>query len=191
MTFFFSIFIQFFLLYSCNTKRSGNVIKHNLRTSTNERTHFFIKKISLTLYSRKGWCFCGVWVMVGETYTQRGLFLIFSSGNQRVPTLALPCRLVRDELTGWVSLVQLQFSAFCLNLTAWFSSRGLHPVTHLLYPSALIVLPCLLITTCQLVKAHGVIRSEPKIHGIYNITFSLWSNSVAKFDTTYPSYTQS
>ena len=31
------------LLYSRNTNISGNIIKHNLRTSMNERTHFFIK----------------------------------------------------------------------------------------------------------------------------------------------------
>ena len=50
------------------------------------------------------------------------------------------------------------------NLTAWFSSRGLLPVTHLLYPSVLIMLSCLLITTWQLVKAHGVTWNESKIH---------------------------
>ena len=58
----------------------------------------------------------------------------------------------------------------CPNLTAWFSSRGLLPVTHLFDLSALIVLSCLLITTWQLVKAHGVIRNEPQIHGICYIT---------------------
>ena len=36
-----------------NTNISWDIIKHNMRTSMNERTHFFIK-ISLTLYSRKG-----------------------------------------------------------------------------------------------------------------------------------------
>ena len=48
------------LLYSRNTTTytniSWNIIKHKIRTSMNERTHFFIKNISLTLYSRKGWC---------------------------------------------------------------------------------------------------------------------------------------
>ena len=52
------------LLYSHNTNTSGNIIKHNLWTSRNKQTHFFIKNISLTLYSRKGWCFvlCERWV---------------------------------------------------------------------------------------------------------------------------------
>ena len=35
------------MLYSHNTNTSGNIIKHNLRTSKNEQTHFFIK-ISLS-----------------------------------------------------------------------------------------------------------------------------------------------
>ena len=73
-------------------------------------------------------------------------------------------------LIGCVSLARRRFSVLCPNLTAWFSSRGLLPVTHLLYPSALVVLSCLLITTWQLVKAHGITRNEPKIHGICYIT---------------------
>ena len=60
------------------------------QTSMNERTHFFYKTyISLTLYSRKAWCFCDVWEMGGETYTQRGDFffpylLLGASGCQRL-----------------------------------------------------------------------------------------------------------
>ena len=49
------------------------------------------------------------------------------------------------------------------------TSRGLLPVTHLLDRTALSS-PCLLITTWQLVKAHGVIRNEPKIYVICYIT---------------------
>ena len=58
------------VLYSRNTNTSGNIIKYNLRTSMNERTHFSVK-IYLILYSRKGWCFF-------------------------FPTVAPPCKLVRD-----------------------------------------------------------------------------------------------
>ena len=36
------------MLYSRNTNISGNIIKHYLRTSMNERTHSFIKKIYLS-----------------------------------------------------------------------------------------------------------------------------------------------
>ena len=51
------------LLYSRNTSISRNIIKHNLWTSMNEKAHFFIKNISLTLYPQKSWCFCDVWGM--------------------------------------------------------------------------------------------------------------------------------
>ena len=43
----------------------AETIKHNLRTSMNERTHLF-KNISLKLYSRNGWCFWGAWKMSGN-----------------------------------------------------------------------------------------------------------------------------
>ena len=36
-------FLSKLMLYSRNTNISRNIIKHNLRTSMNERTHFFIK----------------------------------------------------------------------------------------------------------------------------------------------------
>ena len=50
-----------------------NIIKHNIRTSMNERTHFFIKNISLTLYSRKGWC----WLCVrGELETGTDCYIL-------------------------------------------------------------------------------------------------------------------
>ena len=60
-----------FMLYTRNTNTRGNIIKHNLRTSMNERNTLLYKNISYTLYSRKGWCFCGVWEMDGETYILR------------------------------------------------------------------------------------------------------------------------
>ena len=102
-----------------------------------------------------------------DIYSERGLLSRSSSGSQGWQRLQ---PLIRDNLIGCVSHARLRFSSLCLNLIAWFSSRGLLPVTHLLYPSALIVLPCLLITTWQLVKAYGVTRNEPKIHGICFIT---------------------
>ena len=112
--------------------------------------------------------------MSGETYTQReDLFFPYllprASGCQLLHPLASSSE---TPLIGCVSLARLRFSALCLNLTTWFSSRGLLPVTHLLYPSALIVLSCLLITTWQLIKVHGVTRNEPKIHGICYITLN-------------------
>ena len=71
-------------------------------------------------------------------------------------------------LVCYASLARLWFSALSLNLTAWFSSRDLLPVTHLLYPSALITL---LFTNHNVTACHGVTRNEPKIHVICYITF--------------------
>ena len=142
----------------------------------NKRTNTLLykKNISLTLYSRKGWCFCGVWVMSGETYTQRNdlFFPYLLPGARRGQRFHPPASSSETPLIDCVSLARLRFSALCLNPTAWFSSRGLLPVTHLLYPTALIVLsyPCLFITAEQLVKARGVTWNEPKIHVICYIT---------------------
>ena len=147
------------MLYSRNTNTSGNIIKHDLRTLMKDRTHFSIK---IHLTHSKGlmflWCVREGW---WDIYSDRRLLPISSSGIQGVKTLAPPGKLVRDDLIGCVSLARLRFSALSLNLTSWFSSRGLLPVTHLLYPCALAVLPCLLITMWQPVKTHRVTRNEP------------------------------
>ena len=109
--------------------------------------------------------------MGGETYTQREDFFPYllpgARGCQRLHPLASS---PETPLISCVSLARQRFSALCLNLTAWFSPSGLLPVTHLLYPSALIVLSCLLIKMWHLVKTHEVTRNEPKIHGIFYIT---------------------
>ena len=135
----------------------------------NERTHFFIKiYLSHFILERVNVSVvCERWG--GETYTQREDFffpylLPGSRGCQHLHPLASS---TETPLIVCVSLARLRFSA---NLTAWFSSRGLLPVTHLLYQSVLIVLPCLLITTWQLVIAHVVPRNEPKIYGLCYIT---------------------
>ena len=129
--------------------------------------------------------FVACWEIDGETYTQREDFffpylLPGARGCQRLHPLASS---TETPLSGCVSLARLRFSALCLNMTAWFSSRGLLPVTHLLYPNALIVLPYLLITTWQLVKAQGVTRNEPKIHGICYI---ISSHSLYSLSDKYP-----
>ena len=89
---------------------------HDLRNSMNERTHFFIKiykNLSLTLYSRKGWCFCAVWEMGGETYTQWEDFffpylLPGARGCQPLHPLA---RSSETPLINCGSLARLRFSA--------------------------------------------------------------------------------
>ena len=73
-----------------------------------------------------------------DIYSERGLLLpISSSRSQGVPTLAPPCKLVRDACDRLRVPRSTAIFCHCLNLTAWFSSRDLLPVTHLLYPSAL------------------------------------------------------
>ena len=43
------------LLYSRNTNISRNIIKHNIRTSMNERTHFFIKIYDVSYVWEMSW----------------------------------------------------------------------------------------------------------------------------------------
>ena len=124
------------MLYSHNDNKSGNIIKHNLRTSMNEQTHFFIKihlsqRVNVSL--------------VGERWVERHIL------RERIPSSHIffwevggpnACNHLQAKapLIGCVSLARHWFSALCLNLPAWFSSSGLLLITHLLYKTALIVL---------------------------------------------------
>ena len=159
------------MLYNTNT--SGNIIKDNDEIQWTNETHFFIKKYISHFILEKGPQFVVSWEIDGETYTQREDFFTYllpgARGCQRLHPLQARQRRP-NPLIGCVSLTRLRFSALCPNLTAWFSSRDLPPVTHLLNPTALIALSCFLITTWQLVKAHGVTRNEPKNpwHMLYN-----------------------
>ena len=123
------------------------------------------KNISLTLYSRKGWCFCGVWEMSGETYTKRDdLFFPYllpgASGCERLHPLqarqrhlwsaachSLDCD-SQHSVQIWPrgSLVSFRLHT-CCNRVLWLRF-------------------CLLIKMWQLAKAYGVTRNEPKIHVI-------------------------
>ena len=54
-----------------------------MTTSMNKRTHFFIKNISLTLYSRKGWC----WLCVrGELETRTDCYILTQSSSDHSST---------------------------------------------------------------------------------------------------------
>ena len=143
------------------------------------------KNISLSFYSRKGHTVCCNFDRDAETYTQRGdfflphIFFLEPRGCQRLHPH--PCKPYhqRQHKRLWSVAYSWLNSRFWLN---WLSksdgvvliSRGLLPDTHVLdrltpthLPS-----PCLLITTWQLVKAHGVIRNEPNIHvNSHYITF--------------------
>ena len=117
----------------------------------NERN---IPVYNLSFYSRKRPTVCFSWETDVETYTQREDFFPYllpgTRGFQRLHPLASSWE---TPLIGCVSLARLRFFVLCPNLTAWFSSRGLLPVTHLLYPTASIALPCLLITTWKLCQS--------------------------------------
>ena len=67
-------------LHNTYTNICGNIVNNNIRTSMNERTHFFIKNILLTLYSRKGDVSC-VWEVSWRrghtaTYWPKGILTI-------------------------------------------------------------------------------------------------------------------
>ena len=74
--------------YTCR-----KIIKRNLRTSMNERTHFFIKIYLSHIILKR----VDISVVVWEMGRESGLLLPISfSRSQRVPTLAPPCKLVGD-----------------------------------------------------------------------------------------------
>ena len=99
--------------------------------------------------------------------------LISSSGSQGVSTLAPPCKRYRQKrpnpLIGWVCLVRIPIlctlsKSDCVVLITW------SPFGYTHFGPDVLSSCCLLITTWQLVKAHGVTRNEPKIHVICYIT---------------------
>ena len=153
----------------------------------NERTYFFIKIcISQTLFSK---VVCERWVErhILRKRTSSHIFFQEPGGCQRLHPLASSSE---TPLVSCVSLVWLQFSALSLNLTAWFSSRDLLPVTHLFDPSALIVLSCLLIKMWLLenpwhmlyntiLKVFGMTqpRIEPRSPGTLVNTLPIWPMS--------------
>ena len=147
------------LLYNHIHIQRGNIIIHNLRTSMNQRTHYFIKiHISHTLFSS---VVCQRWVErhILRERTSSHIFFREPGRCQRLHPLASSAE---TPLVGCVSLTQLWFSGLCLNLTAWFSSRDLLLVTHLFDLSALIVLSCLLIKMWQLAKHTGSLGTNRK-----------------------------
>ena len=134
-------------------------------------THIF-KNTSLILFLLL------IWEIDGETYTEWGLLLVpyillGARGCQCLHPLA--SRIVRDV---WDASDRLHVSASTLDtlllsksdhIIIMWSPSGYTPVGPNCpdrLPS-----PCLLITTWQLAKAHGVTRNEPKIHVICYITY--------------------
>ena len=138
--------------------------------------------ISLILFSKGAHSLLLVWEIDGETYTQRRNFFL-----SRIffwePGCAIACASLKaissDDLTPLIGFMSLAWLPILWPLSksdcVVLISHGLLPLTHLLgYPDTL-QSPCLLITTWQLVKAHGVTRNELKIHVICYITIITWN----------------
>ena len=104
-----------------------------------------------------------------DIYSKRGLLSISSSRSQGVPTTAPSCKLVGDA-SDWLRVPHsTAVFCLCLNLTAWFSSRRILSVTHLLYPSTLIALLFTNqnTTACQSTRGH-LEGTENPCHMLYN-----------------------
>ena len=153
-----------------------NIIKDN------ERTKHFLIKIYLSFYSRKGPQFVvslrNRW---RDIYSERGLLLVpylfpGARGCQRLHPLA--SRIVGDDLTPLIDCVSKAWLPNSLprsksdHVVITWSPSGYISVG----PDSSDALPssCLLITTWQLVKAHGVTRNEPEIYVICYITDIVW-----------------
>ena len=146
-----------------NINTIGNIIKHDLRLQWTNETHFCIN-ISLILFS-KGPTVCSLFgrKMKRDIRRERTSSHIFF--REQVGVNACTPLQARQRRPDWLCVSgSTRILCFCLNLTVWFSSRDLLPVTHLLYPTALIVLSylCLLITAWQLLKAQGSLGMNRK-----------------------------
>ena len=112
--------------------------------------------------------------MGGETlYLEKGLLLLISSSrSQGVPTLASPCKLIRDaygrlRAPRSTAILCTLSKSHCMVLIPW-SPSGYTPVQPEC-PDHAVLFTNQNVTVCQ---AHRVTRKEPKIHGICYITFS-------------------
>ena len=140
-------------------------------------SHFILEKGPRSVVS---------WEIDGETYTQRGYFFLshIFFREPGVPTFASPppgSRVIREVRNATDRLRvpgptpdSLALSKSDLVIITW-SPSGYTPVG----PDCLDVLSslCLLITTWQLVKAHGVTRNKLKIHVIcyiYIYIYIIW-----------------
>ena len=125
-----------------HTYTIGNIIKDNDKRNTS-----LYKYISHPLFSKEPTACCCLRDRWRDISQREDFFFPYllpgARGCQRLHPLASSSE---TPLIGCVSHARLWFSARCLNLTTRFSSRGLLLVTYLLYPSALIVMSCLLIT---------------------------------------------
>ena len=161
------------VVYS-HTNTSGNIIKHYLRTSMNDRTHFFIKNISHTFILERV-----EFSVVCERWVERHILRERTSSSHiffREPGGANACAHLQARQRQPDRLrVPRSTAIFCLSKPARVvlitrSPSGYTPIRSECpdAPSS----SCLLIKMWQLTKAQGVTRNEPKIHVICYITWS-------------------
>ena len=148
-----------FLVYP-HTYTSGNIIKHNLWTSMNERTHFFIKiYLSHFILERVDVSVvCERWVkrhILRERTSSSHIFFHEPGGNACTPLQARQRRLCSAACPSPCTLSKSDRVV----LITW-SPSGYTPVRPVCpdAPSS----SCLLIKMWQLTKAHGVIGTNRK-----------------------------
>ena len=148
------MWVKSFAIFQATRLRENTflIILYTQSNIMNKRNILVNKDISLVLFS-KGPQFVVSWEIDGETYTQRGDFFLSHIFFQE-PGGANACIPLQAEmpLIGCLPLAWQRFTTLCLNLTVWFSSRGLLLVTHLLYPTALFTNHN--VTACQSTWGH-------------------------------------
>ena len=154
-----------------------NIMKDSERTSMNERNTLLHKNISLSFYSRKGHTVCCKFERWRDIYIEKGLLLapyLLPRARRCKRWHPLASHIVRDDTKASDRLRipgSTLDSHWSLNLTARFSYHVVSFRLHicLIDLPCRTAIPCLLITTWQLVKTHGVTKNEPKIHNDHYI----------------------
>ena len=121
-----------------------------------------------------------------DLYSERGLLLpISSSGSHGVPTLAPPCKLVRDiadrlRVPRSTPILSTLSKSDRVVLITW-SPSGYTPVVPEC-PDRSVLFTNHNLTACQ---STGITRNEPKIHGICYIT-AFFSERFVEFQVVQP-----
>ena len=125
-------------------------------------------------------CLLLVWEIDWESYTQIGDFsshIFFrepKGANACTPVQAMSSERSETPLIGCMSLATLLILSTLSksdSVVITWSPSGYTPAMTRWHNA--LSSPCLLITTWQLVKAHGVTRNEPKIHVICYIILTI------------------
>ena len=126
------------------------------------KTHFFIKYISLILFSKRGTKFVvSLRDRWRDIYSERGLLAPYLlPGASGVPTLSPPCKPYFQRQPNASDWLHIPGSALdsnwtdCLNLTAWFSFRLHTCSTGLPRCTAIPLFTNHNVTACQSTRSH-------------------------------------